>query len=224
MNIKHNKKKEELRKDPVMDAVAEAHNFFKHHSKHLLTFLIVIAVVSAAVLIFNNIKERKIQQAKRDFSKALILRDDQKDKEALEAFLHVFDTYKGTPQAVYSAFIIGHHYRDQEKYDEAISWFQQASKGNKDAGFISGESLEALAVCYEAKGDITKAQEYFELALKDESIPHRHAAIRWKMALINKKQGNTEKVKYYCGTLISDSTAVEYKQKAENLLAVADLL
>jgi hypothetical protein len=44
------------------------------------------------------------------------------------------------------------------------------------------------------------------------------------MALLYKKLGSNDKVEFYCNELISDTLALDYRKKAESLLAVTQLL
>lgn len=88
--------------------------------------------------------------------------------------------------------------------------------------FINGEALEGIAGCYEAKGDIPKAIGYCQQALDDSHYQYRRAAITWKLALLNQKMNNGERAKTLCQQIISDSTATDYRQRAENLLAALE--
>ena len=98
------------------------------------------------------------------------------------------------------------------------------AKSLQDRGYTQIRSLPAHNGCYEAKGDLPKAIEHLQLALDDKRISYRRAAITWKLALLNQKLNNGDQVKALCKKIIDDSTASDYRQKAENLLASLDAI
>ncbi len=219
MNIKYSKKKEELRKDPVMESLVKAKDYITENSDKLITVLVIIILLFGGFQIFSYVRKSSRLKAQNDFGRAMLLYTDQELSRAQEAFEEVIENHRNTSQAAYSSFMIGHIYFAGEKYDDAIEYFEKVYANKKCTGFIRGESFEALAMCYEAQGDLERALEYFEKALNDETIVYRYPAVRWKMALINKKLGNSDKVVFLCNELVSDTLALDYKKIAENLLA-----
>jgi len=116
-----------------------------------------------------------------------------------------------------SAFMMGSIYLQQNNADQALVWFEAAVSG-VPSGFVKAQALEGMAAAYEEKGDAASAVKYLERALRDNAAAHRHAAIRWKLALLNKDNAATAGA--YCKELLADTLAAGYHQKAENLLAV----
>ncbi len=219
MNIKYSKKKEELRRDPVLETIAGAKEFVTAQSDKIVTTLVIIILLFGGFQIFSYVRRSARLKAQNDFGRAMLLYTGKDISLAKEAFEEVIANHGNSPQAGYSAFMIGHMYLAEEKYDDAIEYFQKACESKKKIGFVRGEALEALATCYEAQGDNETALEYLQKALNDKTITYRYPAIRWKMALINKELGNDETVKFFCNKLVSDTLALEYKKMAENLLA-----
>mgnify|MGYP000878460673 CR=1 FL=1 len=70
--------------------------------------------------------------------------------------------------AKYSAYLCAQHNVENDKYDDAITYFNKISTTGKS--FIVGETLIGLATCYDAKGEYKKALEYFEKALNKNSV------------------------------------------------------
>jgi len=219
LNIKYSKKKEELRRDPVLEALAGAKEFITAQSDKIVTALVIIILIFGGSQIFSYVRKSGRIKAQNDFGRAMLLYSGKELSQAQEAFEEVIGNHGNSSQAGYSAFMIGHIYLIKEKYDDAIEYFEKAYANKNKIGFVRGESLEALATCYEAQGDLEAALEFYQKALNDETIVYRYPAIRWKMALINKKLGNSDKVKLFCSELVSDTLALEYKKMAENLLA-----
>ena len=225
MNIQYNKKKQELHSDPLITFLSNAKHIIKTQAKNFIVSGVILVIIVAAFQIFVYIKKSNASKAIQDYGKAMLLYSEKKSNEAIEAFKSVVEKHPSTIHAAYSAFTIGQILLKDQKYSEAIPWFEKANSINTgDKSFIRGSSLEALGVCYEAKHDLPNAQKYFEKAINDPSSMHRHTALAWKLALIYKKNDNKDKVLYYCNKILADTIVTEYKQKAENLKVEADIM
>ncbi len=219
MNIKYSKKKEELRKDPVLESIEKSRIFIKEKGNRIITSIVIIVIIFIGFQIVTYVKETSLSKAQDDFGRAMIVYTEGDVTKAIEAFNLVIENHKKTPHAAYSAYMIGYISLLKENYDGAIDYFEKVLSNKKDIGFIQGQSLEGLATCYEAKGDLNKSLHYFEKAINNKTVAYRYPTIKWKMALINKKLGNDDKVFHYCNEIISDTLAMDLKKKAENLLA-----
>jgi tetratricopeptide (TPR) repeat protein len=215
LNIKP--KSNETTGDPVIDSVVSAKRFFEKNGSKFLTCCIIALAVLGGALIYSNIRNTNAKEAQDLFAVGVLDYDAEQYDKALESFSSVAADRKGTSAASMSAFMIGSIYLQRNDADQAIAFFKTAINGPK-AGFVRGQALEGLAAAYEEKGDPASAIAYLEKALKDKAAAHRHAAIRWKLALLNKD--NADKAISYCNAIVSDTTALAYRQKAENLLAV----
>jgi tetratricopeptide (TPR) repeat protein len=180
-------------------------------------------------MIFNSIKKSGLQKAQESFGKALVLYEigsgsskgaDENFLKAVDAFKAVVENHKGTPQATYSAYLLGNIFLKQQRFDEAITSFNAAVSANPRTGFVGASALEGLATCYEAKGNTEEALTYLKKALQDERLRYRGPALAWKSALICKDLKKVDDAKSYCQKIIADtmSAAASFKQKAENML------
>lgn len=224
MNIKYSKKKEELRKDPVMDSIEKARVFMVNHGNKLIIGLIVVVLALAGLQIFSYLQKKKMIEVQEDFGRGMLLFSKQDEANAIEAFNGVVEEHGNTAHAAYSAYMIGHMHLFKENYQEATEYFNKALQNKQNKSFVKGEALVGLATCAEAKGELQESLDFFEKALSEKTIEYRYPAIHWKMALLYKKLGNKEKVEYYCNELISDTLALDYRKKAEGLLATSELL
>lgn len=219
MNIKYNKKKEELRKDPVLESIGKTRAFVVKNSNIVISSLLVLIFIFAGFQIFSYFKKTGMLKSQEAFGKASMLYKLQEYDKAIDAFKLVIENHGKSPHALYSSYMIGQILLSNSDYDEAISYFEKVSSAKKNTTFLRGESLVGIGTCYEAKGEFEKSLKYFQEALNDENVKYRHPAIQWKMVLINKKLGKKENVVYYCNKLVSDTLMTDYKKKAENLLA-----
>lgn len=219
MDIKYNKHKHELREDPILGFLLDTKEQFKKNQKLVSGGLIAVVVVVAGLSVYNfsdNANEKKIQSA---FGSAMISYENQQMVKASENLKIVAEKYPNSPQGLQSAYLLGGILLEQGKFDDAKKFYEIASREKKE--FLGAQALEGVAACYEAKGDVSSSVKYLEKALADDRIAYRHGAIRWKMALL-KKSSDVTLTKKLCNEIIADTTATEYHQPAENLLAVID--
>jgi tetratricopeptide (TPR) repeat protein len=218
LEIKYSKKKEEMRKDPVMDSLVDAKEWLAHNTSFLMGTVIVLVFISGFFGVYRYMQQSAQMKAADAFGKAMIAYQSQDIPAAGLAFKNVVENYKNTPQAVYSAYMVGYIFLSQQKYDEAINWFKDALSSSNKVAFAGAEPLEALGICYEAKGNMAEAENYYSQALQDKRMAFRYPALKWKLALINKEKHNYTKVSAFCQEIMADTLATKYHRDAENLL------
>jgi predicted negative regulator of RcsB-dependent stress response len=219
LNIKYNKAKQHLKDDPILDSLFSTKEFFVKNSNQLLGAVVVILVLIAGFLVFNNVRKSGENKASESFGKAMIYYTGNQLDKAAEQFKLTAENHGSSQPGALSAFLLGRILYDQGKYDDAIEWYSSAAKGARSIEFVGGQALEGIAACYEAKGDTKSAVENLEKALKDDRIKFRHSTIKWKIALMD---GKSEKSRSYLKEIVSDTTAIDLHQRAENLLASMD--
>jgi tetratricopeptide (TPR) repeat protein len=223
LDIKYSKKKEEMRHDPIIEFIVKARTYAGENSSTLLSVLVVILLVVAGFSAYSYVKKSGQRHATDAFGKAMMAYVGSNRVEAVEALSLVADKHRNTAQAAYAAYLLGQTYLMQEDYKEAITWLEIASR-NAKAGFVEGQALESLASCYEATQDYERSVEYLQKALKTRSAGFRYPAIRWKAALACRQLGRNDETRQYCRDILSDTLAVQYRQKAENLITEIDVL
>lgn len=224
MNITQNKKKDELRDDPLVDFLTKVKISITKYNRQIISVAVAVALIYGGYMAYTSMKKSTISQAKQKFGSAMLLYSEKKEAEAVAGFKEVIEKFGSTAHAAYSAYMIGQISIEKAQYDDAIKWFEKGYEAGDNAGFIRGSCVEALGVCYDAINDQKKAISFFEKALQDQSIAYRHPDIRWRLALLNKKLGDKEKVMYYCNKIVADTLAYNLKQKAENLLVETQLM
>ena len=229
MEIKYSKKKQEMRSDPVFEFIMQAKDVIVAQSNIIIIVTLGIVLVLGGGMVYNSINKSGYQKSQDAFGKAFMAyeasasggpRSDENLTKAVDAFKSVVDNYKSTPQATYSAYILGHIFLRQQRYDEAITWFNAALSKSSPTGFVGASPLEGLANCYEAKGNPEEALNYLRKALLDDRIKYRSAALAWRSALLCKDLKKIDDAKSFCQKILADTVAASapYKQKAENFL------
>lgn len=229
MEIKYSRKKQEMRSDPVMEFIIQARDFFMGQGNVIMGITVGVLLVLGGVTIYNSVKKSSTHKSQEAFGKALIAYEassvnttsaaENLDK-AVESFKTVVDNNKNSPQAIYSAYILGHIFLRQQRYDESITWFNAAVSTGTQTGFVGASALEGLASCYEAKGNLQEALKFLKKATLDDRLKYRGPELAWKAALLSKELKSYGEAKEFCQKIIADtvSAAAGYKQKAENLL------
>ena len=226
MEIKYSKKKQEMRQDPIMDFLTDAKEFIDKNSNAIVVCAIASCVVLAGGWAYRYFKTTGEEKAQEAFGKAMVAYQSGDEARAVEAFRSVIDNNKNSPQANYSAFVLGNLYLQQGKFDEAITWFKEAESKSDRAGFVGADALEGLAACYEAKGNREEALGCLQKALEDQRIRYRSPQLAWKAALLSKDLGRLADAKRYCEQIVADtmSQAAPYRQKAGNFLTEIQVL
>jgi tetratricopeptide (TPR) repeat protein len=218
LNIQYSKKKEEMRRDPIMDWLISTKASIAGNLKQLAIGGGVVVAAIAVVMVVSYMMNKKRSAAQDVYGKAMIALQKNNTDEAVGFFTDITDKFGSTPHAGYSAFMLGGIYYKQNKYDDAIKWFEIAAAKKKNTAFVPGGALEELAACYEAKGDLTQAQDYLKKALANPESAFRYPSIRWKLALLAVESKKVDDARSYCQNIIADSLAGEFRQKADLLL------
>ncbi|MDR0307209.1 MAG: tetratricopeptide repeat protein [Chitinispirillales bacterium] len=216
MDIQQKKKVMEPQADPLVESIIKAKDFFTKNGTALVICAAAALVIIGGGLIYSNMKESSTKKAQEIFGIGMLDYNDEQFNKALASFSDVANNFRHTPLATMSAFMMGSIYLQQNNYDQAVTWFETAV-GGAQSGFVKAQAYEGLSAAYEEKGDVASAIKSLERVLRDRSAQHRHAAARWRLALLNKDNASVSSA--FCKELISDTLAVMYHQKAENLLA-----
>jgi tetratricopeptide (TPR) repeat protein len=226
LEIKYSKKKQEMRQDPFMDFLADAKEFIEKNSNTIVVCAIAACVVLAGGWGYRYFKMSGEERAQEAFGRAMVAYQSGDEARAVEAFRSVLDNNKKSPQASYSAFVLGNLYLQQGKFDEAINWFKDAESKNDKTGFVGADALEGLAACYEAKGNREEALNYLQKALEDQRIRSRFPELAWKAALLSRDLGRMADAKRFCERIMADTlaTAAPYRQKAGNFITEIQVL
>ena len=220
MEIRHNKKKEELRHDPVLEAIGDARAYVEKNRNAVLGVIIAIVVIFAAVQIALVVGKQNESKAADLYGKAqLMYLQDPSGARTTEALSQVYAKYSGTVHAVFSEFLLANEAYRKGQYDLAMTHFDKASKGNADAGFVRGEATEGIGKCLEGKGDFEGAANSYNKILGDKAMSYRHPELLWRLALINQKLAHNDKAAEFCAKILADTNAVVYHQKATSLAA-----
>ncbi len=219
MDIKVSKKKEDARRDPLIETLLKLKTASSSHSRQLIVVGVVVLLAIGGAVIMTHMRRAALRRADKAFGQALIVYKSGETQAAIDELSKVATEHRGTPHGAYAAYLVGSLLLENARYEEAISSFEAASKGPEKAGFVPAAALEGLSKAYEGLGEYEKAIEYARRALEDGRLEHRAPALRWRLALLLKETRKPQRAVAYCEQLVQDSLAMGYHQKARNLLA-----
>lgn len=217
-------KNKDLDTDPFIEFLEQAKEWIEKNKNLIFSAVAIAAIVFAGYSGFSYMQNQKLAKAREAFGSATSFAITNQYDKAVAALKTVMEDYPGTVFEAYSAFMAGNLLLQKEQYKEAQKLLEVAAGASGKVGFIKGEAIENIATCFESSGDNAQALEYYKKALKEKTAAHRYAAIKWKIALLENKNGNNETALKYCDEIISDTTAQVYKKQAENLKTTIEAL
>lgn len=221
MNIKYNKKQQELRDDPVLDSLLKTKEFVNKNSNTVTGIVIAIVVILGIGLSIIHFKNVRGKNAREEFGKAMAAYSEQNMESAVNQFKMVAENFRGSVSGTMGAYMLASILYSQGRFDEAITWYETVLKG-ANIGFMSAQVNEGLATCYEAKSDNATAIKYLEKALQDNGDSFRHNAIRWKLAILAKESDPAKSIKLCNDIIAADTVAQNYRQEAKFLKAALE--
>ena len=141
--------------------------FAERNMRQLIIGAAVIVIVVVAVLVWKYLDARQENQASEALHRALALYEETASDtttsldEPLQAFQTVLQDYQGTPSAGISAFYAATCLYKEQKFDEAIAFYERFLKSVPQESRLHVLAYDSLGYCYEQKKEYAKANEYF---------------------------------------------------------------
>ncbi|MCF8129472.1 MAG: tetratricopeptide repeat protein [Deltaproteobacteria bacterium] len=145
--------------------------------------LAVIAVAYVAVWGYMKHTNKMGQTAYNEAYNTLAstLQSEKPDKEAIEKSEKLFETvisdYGMSKAADLALAQVGHAKFETKNFDEAIDYYDEFAAKTSNNEAYETLTLLALAACYEAKGDMKKAEGILDGIVKSADNPFRENAM-----------------------------------------------
>jgi fused signal recognition particle receptor len=123
---------------------------------------------------------------------------NEKDKENSELFRRAIDHYeqaiqRRSEQHTLANFFLGRLYYDINRHEDAVSHLQRANTGTSLENRYAFELNYLLGKIFKDKdGDLAKAREYFQAALKKGAKQEKLAELYWQLGYISQQQGDDD--------------------------------
>lgn len=216
MTKKTTPKKEEAIALDVQLTKTEA--FIEKNLKKILIAIAAVVVIVVAFFAYNNYMSGKDAEAQKAIAASQDAFAQQQYEKALNGdgalsigLLRVIDEYSGTKTANLAKLYAAICYANIDKYDEAISMFEDFSQ--KDDQMISPASLAALGNCYIQKDQTAKGIELLLKAAKEADNDALSPVFILQAARVYEAEGQSDKAlelykqikeKYYLSPVSQD--------------------
>ncbi len=219
--------RKEIKEDKLVTSFYQVQDFYFKYQKQILIAAGAIAVIILAFVIYSN----KIQQENQDASVALArIMPSYKAKNYKEAIegkagtniigLKQIVENDGSSETGESAKIfLAHSYYMLGQYDNALKYYKDYS-GSID--LFQSTALAGAAACYEAKGNIQKAAEFFQDAAFVTKENPQNVNYLLRAGLDYHQIGKNEEAKKYFNVIKKEYYKTEIGKKIENYLAIVE--
>jgi len=224
VEIQYNKKKKDMKSDPLVDSISASRDFIQKNNRQIITFLTIVVLVAGAYFLYSSLQKQRSARAQEAFGKAMVSFSGQDAQKTAELLSAVIDNYKGTAQAAYSAYLLGSELLKRNQTEQAIDKLSIAASSGRKAGFVGAAALEGISVAYEAQGNPSEALRYLDKAIAEKSLGYRVPQLKWKKALLLKSSQSFSEATALCDDLLTDTLAVDLHQKVKNLKTELNIL
>ena len=194
-----NQTKEEQSKagETIASALSSTERYIERNNKWLVIGLVVVVVLISGYLAWRNFYQApREQEAQRQIFPAQQLFEKDSFAIALNGdgnnlgFLQILEEYSGTKTANLAHYYAGICYRSLGDLDNAIEQLKRFDGNDK---MVTPVALGALGDCYCDKGDLGKAQEYYNKAASFTENPLTTPIFLMKSAAIYETNGDWAK-------------------------------
>lgn len=160
-------RRQELRQNILVELYARALLFYEDHQKLVYGIGIALLALILAIPGYVYYQQQQAKTANRLLGQILPVYERGNFDPALNGsgdragLLTIADDYGGTSAGNLASFYAASALYEQEKYDDALKYYQQFEKGSD---FFGASAYAAEASIYENKGKLAEAAEYYEEA------------------------------------------------------------
>ncbi|MCD6204428.1 MAG: tetratricopeptide repeat protein [Candidatus Marinimicrobia bacterium] len=154
--------RKEIKKDPVLEKIAQTEHFLREKGKllsYVLIAVLVVAVLSIAMIRSKNKANREAAGELGIAQMALTVGDVD---NAIVQFEALIDRNPGTKSAGMATLMLASAYMSKDDYENGeLNYRKYIDDYGHEAMFIAA-AYNGLGVCYEKKEDFQKAADYFK--------------------------------------------------------------
>jgi TolA-binding protein len=167
-----------IKEDKLVTTYYQARNWYDLNKKRVSTGIGVAVVIVIAVWFYINNMRTNNEKAATDLAKVMTYVDNGQYQVAVDGIPEknipglqgIVENYGSTKAGNMAKFYLATAYYGLQNYDKAIEHFDDYSGGNE---LFEISALSGLGACYEAKGNLAEAAEYYEkAALKNSDDPN----------------------------------------------------
>lgn len=158
--------KKNIKEDKLVTFYSKSLGYFETYRNQILMGVAAVVVVIAAIVYFGNQAQKTEVEASAALSKASRMYQAGNYEAAIQgntatgtpSLADVADKYSGSEPGEIARVYLANSYYYTGDYDKALENYEDYSGDNK---LYQAAALAGIASCYEAKGEVKKAADYF---------------------------------------------------------------
>lgn len=159
--------KKNIKEDKLVTYYSKSLEYFELYRNQILIGAAAVAVIIAAIIYFGNQAQTTEIEAAEALAKASRLYQAGNYESAIQSsnitgapsLAEVADKYSGTEAGEIARIYLANSYYYTGDYDKALENYEDYSGSNQ---LYKAAALAGIAACYEAKGEIEKAADYYK--------------------------------------------------------------
>ncbi len=224
--------KELLAQDPFFTFWEKAVVYIQENRQRLMALGLVIVVAAAGTGLWKVRQSRLERESLNMFYTALrTMQNSSRSQDpavgyenALASFLDLADTYAGTQAGKAALYYAAACTYRLNRYDEAVERYRLfLSKAGDALSYLRPFALAGIGYAYEARGEYSRAIEWFEKQRDDTSVGRQPLALL-SMARCYEAQGNSAQACSLYKTFLEQQPSSSFRElaKAKTALLCAE--
>jgi len=210
--------KKEIKKDPVLEAIAKAEVFLRSKGKYVTYALIGIFIVIMVIFLVIRSKHQANYEAKGELGLAelSIVREDYDD--AIVKLNKLIDNYDGTKAGGIATLLLAQCYFYKSDFDNAYLFYKKFIDKYKFDRFLTACAYNGMGIVEESRGNYELAASYYKKAtdISPYEFQRHEYLLNYADILIKLKQyDEAEKI---LSKLLEENLEKNNKDRAEVLL------
>lgn len=216
--------KKELKKDPVLEKIAQIDDFVHRQQKYVLYVVIglVVVIVLAFVLIRSKQQANLSAMGELGLAEQVLANNDYDD--AILRLEGIVSRYKRTHGAGIATLLLGQTYVAKNDWENAQVQFKKYIDDYADDKMLTAVAYNGLGIGAEQKGDWKKAAEYFNKAGKTAPYKFQRHEYYLNAARCYLKLEDLKNARTIVTAVLADNPEGHLKSQAEELNAQLDAL
>jgi len=211
--------KEELREDEFLEGIMSAVDYVRDHYQGFAAALALVVFSVLGIEYLISTQQQAREEAASRLSNALMLKEEGRDDEAVQAIQNLLEEKAGTPAAGQGTIALANHYFDQGDYDKARSFFQRYLSDYGDNPVLTYAAQSGLAAVLDAQGQTEAAAAAYRDIARAHAGKLEAALALWEAATCYGRLGDDQQRREVLEQIVKDHDQLPLAAKARRALA-----
>lgn len=211
--------KKEMKKDPVLEKIAQIDEFVRQRQKIVfyVTIGLVVVVVLSVLLIKSKQKADVEAMGELGLAEQSLAREDYDD--AILRLENIVTKYKRTRGAGMATLLLGRSYMAKNDWENARLNFQKYIDDYEDDDLLTAAAYNGLGIWAEQQNELKRAAEYFSKGGKIAPYKFQRHEYLLNAARCFIKGNELKKADALVQQVLKDEPESKFKSEAEALAA-----